>query len=203
VSAGRDADSAGGMQAAPVQHEPTPASDWILRFAARLPAGAEVLDLACGYGRHARALAAQGCRVDALDRDPQSALALQGVTGVQFRCVDLEGADWPIERERYDAVIVTRYLYRPRLVQLAQALRDGGMLLYETFAQGNGQFGRPSNPDYLLEPFELARTFAPLLHVLAFEDGVVQGPRPARLQRLCAIRTGAERLDRLLLPSDV
>jgi SAM-dependent methyltransferase len=174
-----------------------------MRFAARLARGARVLDLACGTGRHARALAAQGCDVDAVDRDPLCAQTLQGVAGVRFRCLDLESDLWPIAADGYDAVIVANYLYRPRLAQLAQALRDGGLLLYETFAAGQESLGRPGNPDYLLQPFELARVFAPLLHVLAFEDGVVHGDRHARVQRLCGVRTGASRLDRLALPPDV
>jgi hypothetical protein len=96
--------------------------------------------------------------------------------------------------------VVANYLHRPTLPLLAQALRDGGILVYETFAAGNEQFGRPSNPDFLLAPFELAACFAPVLHVLAFEDGVRQRPTPARVQRLCAVRTQSARLDRLVLP---
>jgi SAM-dependent methyltransferase len=174
-----------------------------MRFAARLARGERVLDLACGAGRHARALAAMGCEVDAVDRDPQCAAALQGAAGVRFRCVELESEHWPIAEAEYDAVVVSNYLYRPRLAQLALALRDGGLLMYETFAAGQESIGRPGNPDYLLQPFELARVFAPLLHVLAFEDGVIEGQRLARIQRLCGVRTAASRLDRLALPRDV
>jgi len=174
-----------------------------MRHAARLRPGAQVLDLACGSGRHARALAALGCRVDAIDRDPQCMASLQGIEGIRFDCSDLETEHWPVVADRYDAIVVANYLYRPRLLQLASSLRDGGLLLYETFAAGNERFGRPSHPDYLLSPFELARTFAPVLHVLAFEDGVVLAPAPARIQRLCAIRTDVARQDRLTLPGAV
>ncbi len=175
-------------------------SAWIMRWCSRLAPGSEVLDLACGSGRHARALAALGCHVDAVDRDPACGLALAGVPGVRFRALELERAPWPLEDQRYDAVVVANYLHRPTLPLLARALRDGGILVYETFAAGNERFGRPSNPDYLLAPFELAACFAPLLHVLAFEDGVRQRPTPARVQRLCAVRTESARLDRLALP---
>ena len=182
----------------PVEKSP---SEWIMRFAARLSPRAEVLDLACGSGRHARALAAQGCQVDAVDVDPTCAEYLTGVAGVHFRALDLESGPWPFEPDRYDAIVVANYLYRPRLTQLAQSLRDGGALIYETFAAGNEQFGRPRNPDFLLVPFELAARFSPLMHVLAFEDGVVERPKPARIQRLCAIKTDSARLDRLRLPA--
>jgi SAM-dependent methyltransferase len=187
----------------PLSGRPTDGSpsEWIMRFAARLAPGAHVLDLACGMGRHARALAAQGCQVDAVDLDPGCAQYLTGVAGVHFHAFDLEFGPWPFEVDRYDAIVVTNYLYRPRLAQLAQTLREGGALIYETFATGNEQFGRPSNPDFLLTPFELAAFFSPLLHVLAFEDGVIGRPMQARIQRLCAIRTDSTHLDRLGLPA--
>jgi SAM-dependent methyltransferase len=177
-----------------------PPSEWILRWCARLAPGSDVLDLACGSGRHSRALAALGCRVDAVDVDASRAADLAGVAGVRFRVADLEHGPWPFQERQYDAVVVANYLYRPTLPSLAQTLRDGGILVFETFAAGNERFGRPSNPAFLLAPFELAACFAPLLHVLAFEDGVVQRPAPARVQRLCAVRTESARLDRLLLP---
>jgi len=170
-----------------------------MRWCSRLAPGSEVLDLACGSGRHSRALAALGCRVDAVDMDAGSAAALTGTAGIRFRALDLERGPWPIETERYDAVVVANYLFRPTLPLLAQALRDGGILVYETFAVGNAQFGRPSNPAFLPAPFELAACFAPMLHILAFEDGVRERPTPARVQRLCAIRTQSARLDRLAL----
>jgi SAM-dependent methyltransferase len=171
-----------------------------MRWCARLAPGSQVLDLACGPGRHARALAALGHRVDAVDRDPAHGAGLAALTGVQFRALELEQAPWPFTDRQYDAIVVANYLHRPRLALLAQALRDGGVLVYETFAAGNECFGRPSNPDFLLAPFELAACFAPLLHVLAFEDGVVERPIPARVQRLCALRSESARLDRLALP---
>jgi len=171
-----------------------------MRWCARLKPGSEVLDLACGSGRHSRALAALGHHVDAVDIDPSGAAALAAIPGVQFRALDLEHGPWPFEGRQYDAIVVANYLHRPTLPLLAEALRDGGILVYETFAAGNEQLGRPSNPAFLLAPFELAACFAPKLHVLAFEDGVRQRPAPARVQRLCAVRTQAARLDRLLLP---
>jgi SAM-dependent methyltransferase len=173
-----------------------------MRWCARLAPGSEVLDVACGSGRHARALAELGCRVDAVDIDAGLAADLAAIERVRFRALDLEHGPWPFESQQYDAVVVANYLYRPTLPLLAQALRDGGILVYETFAAGNERFGRPRNPDFLLAPFELAACFAPLLHVLAFEDGVRERPTPARMQRLCAVRTQSTRLERLVLPDD-
>jgi SAM-dependent methyltransferase len=185
----------------PQQHDVLAPSAWIMRWCARLAPGALVLDLACGSGRHSRALAALGCVVDAVDIDPTCAEPLAQVAGVRFSAIDLERGAWPFASGRYDAVVVANYLHRPTLPLLAQALRDGGILVYETFAAGQQQFGRPGNPDFLLEPFELAACFGASLHVLGFEDGVRPGPPPARVQRLCAVRTDPARLERLALPA--
>jgi SAM-dependent methyltransferase len=166
-------------------------SAWVARFAPSMPPG-EALDLACGGGRHARLLAALGHPVLALDCDP-GALALvvqggagQGITTLQY---DLEApaSNWPFAPGRFAGIVVTNYLHRPLLLELARALAPGGVLVYETFAQGNERFGKPSNPAFLLAPGELldmARQAG--LTVIAYEDGVTAQPKPARLQRLCA-----------------
>jgi hypothetical protein len=64
------------------------------------------------------------------------------------------------------------------------------VLIYETFARGNERYGRPSNPQFLLEPGELLRAFGGL-RVVAYEDLLVTSPKPARVQRICAIAADA------------
>ncbi|MEA3194800.1 MAG: hypothetical protein QOD26_3133 [Betaproteobacteria bacterium] len=140
-----------------------------------------VLDLASGAGRHARYFAARGLDVVAVDREPQS------IAGVKFVQADLEGGGaWPFAGQRFGAVVVTNYLHRPLFPAIADSLAEGGVLLYETFMIGNERFGRPSNPDFLLRSGELMEAF-PSLHVLGFEEGEVQRPKPAMTQRLCAV----------------
>lgn len=168
----------------PLAREP---SAWVTRFAARLPAGARVLDVACGHGRHARYLAGRGCRVTAVDVDVTCGESLANVNGVEFLQADLESGPWPFAAALFDAVIVVHYLHRPLLPLLGAALAPGGLLIYETFAHGNERFGRPRNPDFLLRPRELLDGFADL-RVLAFEDGAVAGTAPAMIQRLAAVR---------------
>jgi SAM-dependent methyltransferase len=171
-----------------MMHTSTPdASLWVRRFAAGVPAG-EVLDLACGSGRHARLFAALGHPVVALDRDPQ-ALALAAGAGIVTLEIDLEqeGARWPFGAGRFAGIVVTNYLHRPLLRDLVKSLAPNGVLIYETFALGNEVFGKPSNPAFLLRPGELLDVAAQGgLCVLAYEDGVVTQPKPARVQRLCA-----------------
>ena len=62
-----------------------------------------------------------------------------------------------------------------------------GVLLYETFATGNAAYGKPSNPDFLLEPAELLGLAREKLTVVAFEQGLREGPAPAVIQRLAAV----------------
>jgi SAM-dependent methyltransferase len=148
--------------------------------------GGEVLDLACGSGRHSRYLAMLGFEVVAVDRDP--ALFTEPPAGVVLLGADLEGGPWPLEGRHFDAIVVTHYLHRPLLPILVQSLAPGGVLVYETFARGNERFGKPSNPDFLLAPGELLEAVRGKMRVVAYEDLVVTDPRPAAIQRLCARR---------------
>jgi SAM-dependent methyltransferase len=162
-------------------------SAWVARWARSIPPG-ETLDLACGGGRHARLLAALGHPVLAVDCDA-AALALAAGPGITTQQFDLEqeGATWPFAPGRFAGIVVTNYLHRPLFAQLAQALAPDGMLVYETFAMGNERFGKPSNPAFLLAPGELLDVASRHgLRVLAYEDGSIATPRPARVQRLCA-----------------
>ncbi len=159
-------------------------SPWVVRWTADIAAGASVLDVACGSGRHSRLLAARGCSVTALDRDPDCAHSLDGVPNLRFLAADLEARAWPLADAQYDAIIVTNYLHRPLFPALINALARGGLLIYETFAVGNAVFGRPSNPDYLLRPRELLDAFGTDMRVLAFEDGFIAQPKPAMVQRI-------------------
>ncbi|WP_020654995.1 class I SAM-dependent methyltransferase [Massilia niastensis] len=164
-----------------------PPSGWVARFASLAPAG-EALDLACGTGRHARLLAARGHAVLAVDRKPEvlATAAGPGITTMEYD-LEAEGAPWPFEAGRFAAIVVTNYLHRPLFPHLAASLRPDGILIYETFAQGNQVYGKPSNPAFLLAPGELlAMAAAGGLQVLAYEDGHIASPHPAQVQRLCA-----------------
>jgi len=166
-------------------------STWISRFAHLVPAGARPLDLACGHGRHALLFAARGAHVLAVDRDATALATLAGVPGIETRFADLEGGPWPFGDERFDAIVVCHYLHRPLFPNLVAALAADGTLLYETFAQGNEAFRRPTNPAFLLragELLQLAAAATPMLTVVAFEQGLADdADRPAVVQRLAAV----------------
>ena len=161
-------------------------SPWVVRWAAELPAGASVLDVACGSGRHARWLAARGLRVTGIDRD---AAALAGLAGIAETIVaDIEGGPWPLPPGAvFDAVVVTNYLHRPLWPYLLSAVAPGGRLIYETFAVGNETVGKPSNPAFLLAPGELLDAVRGQLRVIGYEDGFLASPRDAYVQRVCAV----------------
>ena|SRR5262245_2882656 len=169
-------------------HDIDTPSPWIERWAPLVKPGAAVLDLACGHGRHARYFAARGCSVVAVDRDQSALATLAEIQRVQVKRADLEGEAWPFAPACFDAIVVTNYLHRPLFASLAAALRPEGVLLYETFMCGNERFGKPANPAFLLRPNELFEAFAGRLRVAAFEQGEVLRPKPALIQRLCAIQ---------------
>jgi SAM-dependent methyltransferase len=172
-------------------HDLRTPSVWVVRWAEQLPPGGRVLDVASGSGRHTRYLALRGHSVEAVDRDPAALSGLARVGGVSTRCSDLESAPWPYERESFAGVVVVNYLHRPLFPHLLAALAPGGALIYETFAVGNERYGRPSNPAFLLQAGELLEIVRGKLRVIAYEDLYVADPKPAMIQRICAIRTAS------------
>lgn len=167
---------------------PSP-SEWISRHAGLVPHllhGACVLDLACGSGRHVRWLTAHGARVTAVDRDAAALATLHGVAAEVIQA-DIENGPWPLPDRQFDAVVVTNYLWRPLLPRIVASVAPGGVLLYETFAHGHASVGKPSRPDFLLQPGELLDRVRPELRVVAYEDGFLDSP-PRFIQRIAAVR---------------
>lgn len=162
-------------------------SAWIERFAHLVPAGARLLDVAAGSGRHARFFAERGVHVVAVDRDADALTANGHQPGVETCVADLEGAAWPFADERFDAIVVVNYLHRALFPQLFAALAPDGALLYDTFASGNEALGRPSNPAFLLRESELLELARERLTIVAFEQGRIDQGRPAVVQRLAAV----------------
>jgi len=165
-------------------------SPWIVRFAPLVASGARVLDLASGYGRHARYFASRGARVLAVDRDAAALATLSDAPGIETHAVDLESGAWPFAAERFDAIVAVHYLHRGLFPHLLASLAAAGVVLYETFAAGNAAYGKPSNPDFLLLPGELLELARGQLNVVAFEQGLVGSEPPAVIQRIAAVGLG-------------
>jgi SAM-dependent methyltransferase len=160
-------------------------SPWIVQWAGLVAADATVLDVAAGSGRHTRFFADRGNnKVTAIDRDI-SALAAQ--PNVEIVQADLEdGSPWPLPGRTFGAVVVTNYLHRPLFPALLDALMPGGVLLYETFMEGNERFGRPSRPEFLLKDGELLELVRGRFSVVAYEARLVSEPKMAMIQRIAA-----------------
>ncbi len=167
--------------------EPSP---WVRRFAALLEPGGRVLDVACGGGRHTRLLLSLGHPVTAVDIDISGLGDIADRPDLAIVEADLEQGLWPLAGQRFAAVVVTNFLWRPLLTTLVSAVAPGGVLIYETFARGNERFGRPKNPAHLLEPGELIPAVESTLTIVAYEHGEVTTPRPAVVQRICAVTRG-------------
>ncbi|MBU3614350.1 SAM-dependent methyltransferase [Polynucleobacter sp. Latsch14-2] len=166
----------------------TDASAWLKRFAPAIPKDGMVLDLAAGSGRHSIYLAKLGYCVLAVDRDFSALEPLEDYS-IEIALLDLEGEKWPLQNRQFSGIVVSNYLYRPYLDLLPEMLLEGGVLIYETFAHGNAEFGKPSNPHFLLNPGELlSLADRHGLQVLAYEDIYVDRPKPARIQRICAVK---------------
>jgi SAM-dependent methyltransferase len=170
-----------------LNHATLAPSPWIVRWSHLLAPAASVLDVACGSGRHMRWFAERGHAVTGVDRS-QEAVDAAAAFG-QAVLADIESGPWPFEGQRFGAVVVTNYLWRPRLADIVAAVAPGGVLLYETFAAGNEQVGKPSRPDFLLQPGELLAACAGL-RVVAYEDGFLSEPERF-VQRIAAVRQQA------------
>lgn len=162
-------------------------SPWVARFAPLVAAGGTVLDLACGGGRHARFLAGHGHPVVAVDRDADQ--FPDPPPGVAVVAADLEnGSPWPLPGQHFAGIVVANYLHRPLFPRLLDSLAADGVLIYETFMQGNEHYSRPRNPDHLLAEGELPARLGDRLRVVAFEQGLVTRTEcPGVVQRICAV----------------
>jgi SAM-dependent methyltransferase len=166
-------------------HDSSTPSEWFVRHAALVTAGSQLLDVACGHGRHAKYFAERGANVTAVDRDQLALSTLQSVSNLTTHCADLESAPWPYAPHSFDVVLVCNYLWRPTFGALLATIKPGGLLLYETFMDGNEQFGKPSRPDFLLRSNELLQHTRDAFQIIAFEEGTDAEPLAVK-QRICA-----------------
>jgi SAM-dependent methyltransferase len=175
----------------PSAHGSEPPSAWVQRWSHLVAEGGVVLDVACGQGRHARWFYQRNHPVALVDR-AQAAIESIAIPAQACEAVvaDIENGPWPFAGRRFAAVVVTNYLWRPLLPTLLDSLAPGGVLIYETFTQGNETVGKPSRPEFLLRTGELLEACKGL-RVVAFEDGfqdAAPGRLPRFVQRIAAVR---------------
>ncbi len=148
-----------------------------------------VLDLAAGSGENGLFLAGLGLPVVLADKSSEALETARRSADsrgleVGFWQVDLEAGGDPLPEEHYRAVLVFRYLHRPLIPFIRKAIRRRGILIYETFTREQSQYGRPHNPDYLLQPGELAAWFDDW-QIIHYFEGVLEDPRRATAQIVC------------------
>ena len=156
-----------------------PPAAWVTEHAHLLSRSGLALDVACGRGRHAFWLASHGCSVIALDRDAEAIDQLQREAASRRLPIigavrDLESGSPSIGTGLFDTIVVVHYLHRPIFPSLIDALRPGGVLVYETFTRQQAARGRPTNPAFLLMEGELRRLVEPL-HILDWREGEFEG----------------------------
>ncbi|MEW6038433.1 MAG: methyltransferase domain-containing protein [Pseudomonadota bacterium] len=130
------------------------------------PGGGQALDLACGLGANAVFLARRGFEVDAIDISEVGIEALANIARAEALPIDARVANvlesqWPTER--YDVIVVARFLERTLVREIADALKPGGLLFYQTFVETKSGISGPSDPRFLLRDNELIRLFDGLL----------------------------------------
>lgn len=167
-------------------------SPWLQRWTHLIAPGSRVLDVACGAGRHMQWLAAHGHTALGVDRNAE-ALAIARTFG-EVTQADIENGPWPFPGQTFGAVVVTHYLWRPLLPVIVQSVAAGGVLIYETFAAGHETVGKPSRPDFLLQPGELLQATQGL-RTVAYEAGFETAPERF-VQRIASVRPGTESPER-------
>lgn len=166
------------------------ASVWVNKYLAGIKPQGHILDVAAGSGRHTRLALSAGYSVTAIDRDISGLADLTGHNNLTAVEHDLESsAPWPFS-QTYDGLVVTNYLWRPILPSIVAAVGCSGVLIYETFGRGNERYGRPKNPDFLLQPGELCEAIVGQLTPIAYQHVTIQEPKTLAkrvVSRLCAI----------------
>lgn len=158
---------------------------WIVQWAGLVAPEMAVLDLAAGGGRHALFFAERGNKVVAVDRDTSR---LPAHANIEPLTADLEdGSAWPLAGRRFGAAVVTNYLHRPLIPALIDTLEPSGVLLYQTFMEGNERFGKPTRPEHLLKDGELLELVRGKFSVTAYEARLISDPM-AMVQRIAARR---------------
>jgi SAM-dependent methyltransferase len=166
-------------------------SRWVIRFTPLIRPRGVVLDVAAGQGRHCQWFLDGEYTVVAIDRDLTQLSWLEHPALVKQEAdLEEEAAGWPLGERSFDAVVVTNYLWRNIFDEIVNAVRHDGVLIYETFAEGNERYGRPRRPEFLLQPGELLARVAPRMEIVAYEHGYSEHPSPRVVQRICAVGRG-------------
>jgi SAM-dependent methyltransferase len=125
------------------------------------------LDIACGQGRNTHFLADNGFVVDAVDLSDYALSQIREDKNINKIEADLD--EYNLEKNKYDLIININYLNRRFFHQIKEALKIGGVVIFETFIIAHGDFDNPQNPEYLLRSNELLHAFIGL-EIIYYEE---------------------------------
>ena len=125
------------------------------------------LDIACGTGRNTHFMAEKGFLVDAVDLSDYALGEIKNLETISKIEADLDS--YNLELNKYDLIININYLNRRFFPQIKEALKSGGVVIFETFIVAHGDFTQPKNPEYLLRTNELLHAFIGL-EVIFYEE---------------------------------
>ena len=146
----------------------------------RPPTGLQAADIACGRGRNAIYLAAQGYSVDGYDVSGEGlrlAAETAGDADIRWQQRDLIADGLPPECQ-YDLIIVFRFLCLDLIRAAHRHLRPGGFLLAEThlqIAQAPESLGGPKSQRFRVASGAL-RDNASELQIVEYDEGLVEDP---------------------------
>jgi SAM-dependent methyltransferase len=172
------------------RHE-TPPSEPLLALSSSIDRGL-CLDLACGSGANALALAEGGWRVEAVDISIEALLRLRekAITAKvwsRIRCAVVDLDEWSVPRSRYDMVACCYYLPDARMAsEIQRSLAPGGRLFVEHFNRDYLKSHPTFNPLYVMtatqsrELFGMMawEEFSPAAGVAGDRIQLIAGPQP-------------------------
>ena len=166
-----------------------PISTWVTYCTNLINKKSKILDVACGSGRHTKFLIQKGHFVTGIDINPKFELKADYQKNNKIIKYDLENNAWPFEADSFDCILVTNYLHRPLFPFFIKSLKQNGFIIYETFSLGNEKFGKPGNPQYLLDNNELFNLLKDEMRIISYQDGIVSNNVQKYVQRVFAIKS--------------
>jgi SAM-dependent methyltransferase len=130
----------------------------------------QAIDIACGTGRNTHYLAEKGFMVDAVDISDYALDKVRKSSTINKIDSDLD--KYNLTPNKYDLIVNVNYLNRRLVSQMKDALKSGGLLVFETFIVAHGDFNMPTmNLDFLLRKNELLHSFIGL-EVIYYEEKI-------------------------------
>ncbi|BBM83605.1 class I SAM-dependent methyltransferase [Candidatus Uabimicrobium amorphum] len=143
----------------------------------------KALDIAAGEGRNAVFLAENGWDVDAVDISAiglEKAKKLAAEKKCKIHAVVADLTTYKIQENTYDVIVNFYYLQRDLFPQIIAGLKEGGVVVFETFTTDHLQINSKMKREYCLEKNELKNTFAGF-EIIEYEEVATSNKAVARL----------------------